>query len=91
MFAHGAPGAFGGWAATQALQVGAGKLLASPKFARWLASAPKKPNAAAQLAHINRLTRIATANPVIANDVLGLQERLAKAFTQQPVAAQGEQ
>lgn len=70
-------------------QFATGKLLASPAFARWLASAPKKPNAAAQLAHVNRLTKIATANPVIANDVLGLQEQLAKAFTgPQAVAAQ---
>lgn len=90
MFAHGAPGAFGGWAATQALQMGAGKLLASPQFARWLASAPKKPNAAAQLAHVNRLVKIATANPVIANDILSLQERLAQSFTAQPVAAQDQ-
>lgn len=71
-------------------QFGVGKLLASPSFARWLASSAKKPNPAAQLAHINRLTKIAAANPVIANDVLALQERLAQAFTgPQPIAAQG--
>lgn len=72
-------------------QFPAGKLLSSPAFARWLASSAKKPNPAAQLAHINRLTKIATANPVIANDILSLQERLAQSFTAQPVAAQDQQ
>lgn len=70
------------------IQYGAGKLLSLPKFARWLASAPNKPNAAAQLAHVNRLASIAAAQPAIANDVLALQERLAKAFSGQPLAAE---
>lgn len=70
-------------------ELAVGKLLASPRFARWLASAPAKPNPAAQLAHINRLTAIAAAQPQIANDVLGLQQRLAQAFTGQPLAASG--
>lgn len=69
-------------------QFAIGKLLASPKFARWLASAPNKPNAAAQLAHVNRLASISAAQPAIANDVLALQERLAKAFAGQPLAAE---
>lgn len=71
-------------------QFGAGKLLANPAFARWLASSVKKPNAAAQLAHVNKLTNLAVRQPVIANDVLQLQERLAQAFAQypQPLAAQ---
>jgi len=81
-------------------QYGAGKLLANPNFARWLASSVKKPNAAAQLAHINRLTALAAKNPAIANDVLSLQEQLAGQFTgshanpfagPQPVAAQSNQ
>ena len=73
-------------------QYSVGKMLANPKFARWLASSVDKPNPAAQLAHINRLTAIATANPVIANDVLALQERLAHAFTgAQPIAAEPAQ
>lgn len=70
-------------------ELAVGKLLASPRFARWLASAPSKPNAAAQLAHINRLTTIAASQPAIANDILNLQERLAAAFISpsRPLAA----
>lgn len=68
------------------VEFGAGKLMASPRFAKWLASAPKKPNGPAALAHINRLTAIAAAEPTIANNVLALQQRLASAFTEQPVA-----
>lgn len=77
----GSPLSAGGIAASQ---FGIGKLLASPRFARWLASSPKKPPGPATLAHINRLTAIATAEPVIANEVLRLQERLASAFTNSP-------
>lgn len=71
-------------------QLATGKLLSSPSFARWLASSVKKPNAAAQLAHIDRLTGLAAKQPVIANDVLNLQSRLREAFQQspQPLAAQ---
>lgn len=72
-------------------QYGAGKLLASPRFARWLASAPKKPNGPATLAHINRLTAIAAAEPTIGNEVLRLQERLASAFTNTPASAAAEE
>ncbi len=64
------------------------KLLASPRFARWLASSPKKPNGPATLAHINRLSAIASAEPTIGNEVLRLQERLASAFTPQSLAAE---
>lgn len=85
--AHGYPGAFGAFAAGQALQLGAGKLLASPRFARWLASTPKMVSPSAQLTHINKLVPIALAQPAIANDILGLQERLAQAFAQAPTKA----
>lgn len=68
-------------------QLGFGKLMASPKFAKWLASAPTKPNASAALAHINRLGTIAAAEPTIANEVHQLQIRLASAFTAPPLAA----
>lgn len=61
-----------------------GKLLASPKFARWLAASAKKPNPSAQLAHVNQLTAIARAEPVIANDIFTLQEMLAKEFSRSP-------
>jgi hypothetical protein len=71
-------------------EFGTGKLLASPKFARWLASLPKKPNPPAILAHIGRLNSVAGAQPAIANEVHALQERLASFFTSAPVAAQQE-
>lgn len=67
-----------------------GKLLASPKFARWLAASSKKPNPSAQLAHVNQLTAIARAEPVIANDIFTLQEMLAKEFSRSPGAAAAE-
>jgi hypothetical protein len=69
----------------------AGLLLASPRFARWVASAPRKPVGAATLAHINRLSAIAQSEPAIANEVLALQQRLASAFLPQPLAAQPPQ
>jgi hypothetical protein len=89
----------GAWIATTAAELFGGKLLSNPNVARWIASSVKKPNAAAQLAHINRLTALATKNPTIANDVLTLQEKLAGHFTgssnpfagPQPLAAQPDQ
>lgn len=72
-------------------QVGFGKLMASPRFARWLASGLRKPNGPATLAHINRLSAIAAAEPNIGNEVLRLQERLAGAFTNAPQRAAAEE
>lgn len=66
------------------LQLATGKLLASPRFARWLAASAKKPNPSAQLAHVNQLTAIARSEPVIANDIFTLQERLAAEFSRSP-------
>lgn len=63
-------------------QVGAGGLLGSPRFARWLVALGKKPNPSAQLAHIGQLTAIARSEPIIANDIFTLQQRLADAFVQ---------
>lgn len=85
-----------GWkslGATLAGQYGAGRLLASPRFARWLASAPRKPNAAAERAHIGRLAAIAAAEPTIGNEVIRLQDRLMQAFANSPqrVAAEEDQ
>jgi len=65
-------------------QLGAGKLLASQRFARWLARAPKKPNAAAQRAHVRQLGAVMRAEPAIANEVLALQQRLTDAFGAAP-------
>jgi hypothetical protein len=65
--------------ATVVSQYGLGRLLASPRFARWLARAPR--TALSTPAYVDRLSRIARAEPAIANEVLQLQQRLASAFT----------
>lgn len=62
-----------------------GRLLASPRFARWLARAPK--TALSREAYVDRLSRIAKAEPAIAGDVLSLQQRLTEAFSQAPMKA----
>jgi hypothetical protein len=46
-----------------------GRMLASPKFAAWLARAPKNATPAQARAYMGRLKSIATAEPVIASDV----------------------
>ena len=61
-------------------QLGAGKYLASESFANWMSALIKKPNPAAVLQHIERLTAVARAEPVIANDIFTLQQRLAETF-----------
>lgn len=56
------------------------ELLTSPRFLRWLAKAPKKPNPAAMRAHVARLSSIAASEPTIANEVGGLQQYLMGAL-----------
>lgn len=68
-------------------QYGVGRLLASPRFARWVAQSPRQAAGAPALAHVNRLTAIARAEPAIANEVLHLQQRLASAFFEAPTRA----
>lgn len=67
-------------------QYGGGRLLASPRFARWLVKMPKDPAAAA--AHVRSLAKIATADATIAPDILGLQQKLVEAFAPSRLAAQ---
>lgn len=76
--------------ASLAGQYGLGKMLASPRFARWLARVPTKAEPAAL--HINKLRAIAAAEPAIANDIAGLQQQLQQAFSATPykAAAQSE-
>jgi hypothetical protein len=54
-----------------------GRLLASPRFARWLARSPR--TSLGGPAYIDRLSRIARAEPGIANEVLSLRDRLLQA------------
>lgn len=62
------------------------RVLASPRFVRWLARAPK--SQLSNEAYLDRLTRIVRAEPAIANDLLGLQSRLSEAMHPERVAAQ---
>ena len=75
------------WAA---LQYGGGHLLGRPDFARWMAAGLKKPNPAAQLAHLNRLTGIAERSPALSADILNFQEHVARTFTQSPSRASAQ-
>jgi len=59
-------------------QYGAGKLLASPKFARWLAKMPSNPALAEK--HVSALSKIAANDNVIAADVTALQQELMAQF-----------
>jgi hypothetical protein len=70
---------------TVGAQYALGRLLASPRFARWLARAPK--TSLSGHAYIDRLGRIAKAEPAIAADVLSLQQRLTEAFSTAPMRA----
>lgn len=67
-----------------------GRLLASPLFTRWLATVPKNPQA--QQGHVKRLGAIASAEPIIANDIASIQRFLSNAPTSARAAAsEGEQ
>lgn len=68
--------------ATLGSQYGIGRLLASPRFARWVARG--KGTSLSPVAYADRLSRIARAEPAIANDVLALQQRLTEAFSSAP-------
>lgn len=60
-------------------------LLTSPRFVRWIARAPRTSLGSA--AYLDRLTRIAHAEPAIANDVLQLQQRLTEMLGSAPQQA----
>jgi len=71
-----------------AVQGGAGLLLSSPRFARWLARAPATKVPIPQ--YVARLSKIAAAEPAVANVVHQFQARLSEAMTSTPLAAQQE-
>ncbi len=73
----------GAWGTLGATVIGenlTGRLLASPRFARWLARAPRATTPQQRQTQFERLSRIARAEPAIANDIVALQSRLAEAF-----------
>lgn len=66
-----------------------GMLLASPKFTQWLAKVPANPQA--QAAHVRRLDAIASAEPIIANDIASVKQFLANApSSSRAAASQGQ-
>jgi hypothetical protein len=70
-----------------ALNYGAGRLLASPRFARWLARPVNTPEQAATA--VRRLSAIAAREPAIANDLLPIQRALQESLPR--AAAQGKE
>jgi hypothetical protein len=63
-------------------QLAMGRLLGSPTVAKWLSALFRKPNPQAALQHIERLESVARSQPVLANDIFTLQQRLAEAYAQ---------
>lgn len=68
---------------TLAANYAGARLLASPRFARWLARAPKARDAQA---HIASLSEIAAKEAAIAPEILGFQQRLAEALVKEPAS-----
>lgn len=75
------------------MQFGAGKLLASPKFARWVSSVPANPSAGAQRHFIQTLGAVATKDPTIKAEVIQLSDYLKRSVDASPgrVAATTEE
>lgn len=64
-----------------------GKLMASPRFARMLASTARMPERQAQRSLMEQVGVIATREPALRQDAIGLQNYLQTAFGQSPVRA----
>jgi hypothetical protein len=58
-------------------QYSVGRLLASPRFARWLSGSTRVTNARAQQAYISRLGDIGRAEPALARELEALRSGLA--------------
>lgn len=71
-------------------QFGAGKLLASPRFARALATSAKMPPEQAGRKLTEQLGVIAAREPLMANDAKALQQYLQDALSQSPGRAAAE-
>lgn len=68
-------------------QFGAGKLLASPRFARAIASSYKLPDQAAARKLSEQVKVIAAREPLIANDARAVADYINKSLPQSPVRA----
>lgn len=64
-----------------ALQYGTGRLLASPGFTRALAKAPQKSTPTATRVFSQSLSAVAAREPALANDIAGIQARLAEGLS----------
>lgn len=73
-----------------ATQIVVGRLMAWPRFANWLAKVPASP--AAQRQYLKKLPAIASAQPIIANDIKSVAAYLDDALAASPgrAAAQDE-
>ncbi|RYG90107.1 MAG: hypothetical protein EON59_00570 [Alphaproteobacteria bacterium] len=71
-------------------QYGAGKLLASPGFARWLARAPKSGNATATRTWVSRLPATATQSPALRGEIEKFQQRLLSNLSASPLRSAAE-
>lgn len=68
-------------------QFGAGKLLASPRFARAIASTYKLPEAVGRKKLTEQLSVVASREPLLANDVKGVLEFINRGAAQSPTSA----
>ena len=68
-----------------------GKLLSSPKFARWLANAPVEGDPAMQRRALDQLVVLASQNPIIRSDALALRQHLEQSFSRSPGAVNAEE
>ena len=68
-----------------AAQFGAGKLLASPRFARWMASAPEKATPAAMRRWTESLGVVASRETGLAGDIRAVQDSLRQAVNDNPL------
>ena len=72
------------------MQFGGGKLLASPRFARIIASTAKLPPEAQNRRLTEQLGILAKSEPLIANDIKAVQQFLSDAMSQSPTRAAAE-
>lgn len=68
-----------------------GKLLSSPRFAKWLANAPVGESPAAQRKALDQLGVIASQDLIIRNDALALRQHLEQSFSRSPGAVNAEE
>jgi hypothetical protein len=70
-----------------ATQYGAGKLLASPRFARWLAGAPRTTDRRVANAYIGKLDGLAARSPEMGAEIIQLRDYLQQSLAQSPSRA----